>query len=128
MARPRQADQLSANDPVDHSDPTGENCVGEGPCSAQDSAALTQSVLKTEHEHPTATAIVAGVAVVGMTGGTALAVAPEAGAAGALAVSTARITVRITVPGAKTTMCDGTYRSVGHCVGTFLASRDCAAL
>ncbi|HEY1605144.1 MAG TPA: RHS repeat-associated core domain-containing protein [Allosphingosinicella sp.] len=69
------------DDPVDHTDPTGENCAQiEGSCTPEQQKKLTQDNLKTMKEHPTATKIVGGLAILGMTAGTAAAVLPEVAA------------------------------------------------
>jgi RHS repeat-associated protein len=73
------------DDPVDHNDPSGENCASvEGSCAPQQSKALTEANVKTMEAHPTATKVVAGAIAVGMTAGTAAAVLSEAAGAEAL--------------------------------------------
>ena len=67
-----------ADDPINADDPTGQNCAQiEGSCTAEQSKAQTQANLQTMHDHPVATAIVAGVAATAMTAGTVAAVLPE---------------------------------------------------
>jgi RHS repeat-associated protein len=72
------------DDPVDHNDPTGENCAqAEGSCNFAQQKALTEANLKTAQDHPTAAKVVAGVALTAMAAPAVVAALPEAAAAGA---------------------------------------------